>query len=175
MTRPPYTYPAPMASLKLSKAHRLCSQTSIDRLFAASQSRQADTALAYPLRAVWYQRRGYDATSGPALKFLISIPKKRLHKAVDRVLMRRRVREAYRLARHSLVPSDTDRHLAVAFIYVADKPVEYRRVSAAMSKILRRIFPAAAATTPACVADSAAPQAETPAPQTGTAVTPTES
>lgn len=136
-----------MTSLKLSKAHRLCSQTSIDRLFAAGQSRQAQSALAYPLRAVWYPRQGYDATSGPALKFLISIPKKRLHKAVDRVLMRRRVREAYRLTRNDLVPRESERRLAVAFIYVADKPVEYRRVSVAMARLLRNIFPAATAGT----------------------------
>ena len=130
-----------MTSLKLSKAHRLCSQTSIDRLFAAGQSRQAQSALAYPLRAVWYQRQGYDATSGPVVKFLISIPKKRLHKAVDRVLMRRRVREAYRLTRNDLVPGESEHRLAVAFIYVADKPVEYRRVSASMTRLLRKIFP----------------------------------
>lgn len=136
-----------MTSLKLSKAHRLCSQTSIDRLFAAGQSRQAQSALAYPLRAVWYQRQGYDAASGPALKFLISIPKKRLHKAVDRVLMRRRVREAYRLTRNDLVPREAEQRLAVAFIYVADKPVEYRRVSAAMTRLLRKIFPAPATGT----------------------------
>ncbi len=133
-----------MTSLKLSKAHRLCSQTSIDRLFAAGQSRQAQSALAYPLRAVWYQRQGYDATSGPVVKFLISIPKKRLHKAVDRVLMRRRVREAYRLTRNDLVPREAEQRLAVAFIYVADKPVEYRRVSASMARILHKIFPAPA-------------------------------
>lgn len=132
-----------MPALTLSKAHRLCSQTSIDRLFEAGARRQADSALAYPLRAVWYPRQGYDATSGPALKFLISIPKKRLHHAVDRVMMRRRVREAYRLQRHNFVAPDTGTRLAVAFIYVADKTVDYARVAKAMTRLLTKIFPPA--------------------------------
>lgn len=131
-----------MCALTLSKAHRLCSQTSIDRLFEAGARRNAQSALAYPLRAVWHQRQGHDATSGPALKFLISIPKKRLHHAVDRVTMRRRVREAYRLWRQRMVPQAAKTRLAVAFIYVADKPVDYARVEKSMTRLLSKIYPA---------------------------------
>lgn len=129
-----------MATQTLSKAHKLCSQTSIEQLFAAGHNRKASSALAYPLRAVWFPRQGYDAHSGPPVKFLISVPKKRLRRAVDRVLMRRRVREAYRLQRIQLIPEKTEAHLALAFIYVADKTVDYQRIYAAVAKILRKIF-----------------------------------
>ena len=53
--------------------------------------------LAYPLRAVWA-----DSPAGYAqqerVEFLISVPKRKLRHAVDRVKMRRRIREVMRYA-----------------------------------------------------------------------------
>ena len=69
-------------------------------------------------------------------QFLITVPKKRLRHAVDRVTMRRRMREAYRLGREALtasVPVD------IAFIYVADTITPYEPTRRAVSKILGRI------------------------------------
>lgn len=156
---------------RLPKIHRLCSQTAIDRLFLRNGIEGGGSAIAYPMRAVWAPRaqrstevaeavenaasgeetapetvpeNAGEQTSGyvPAAKFLISIPKKRLHHAVDRVLMRRRIREAYRLSRPRYVPDGTAQPLDVAFIYVADHPVDYTRVNSAMKRLLKKIFPA---------------------------------
>ncbi len=92
--------------------------------------------MAYPLRAVW--RTNADRTQGSAVQFLISVPKKRLRHAVDRVTMRRRIREAYRLNRHQLTDELTDR-VDLAFIYVADGLKDYASVERAVCKILRKI------------------------------------
>lgn len=139
--------PRAMATNKLPKVHRLCSKTAIDRLFSHCDPQGGGSALAYPLRAVWAPASGgagEDGTWRPPLKFLISIPKKRLRHAVDRVLMRRRVREAYRLARPEKI-ADTPQtpRYDVAFIYVADKIEEYARVNTAVRRLLKKIYPPA--------------------------------
>jgi len=128
-----------MKRFGLGKAHKLCSKTAIDRLF--DRHGEADAMLAYPLRAVWCRTTAADS-SAPTVRFLISVPKKKLHHAVDRVQMRRRIREAYRLHRPALVPAAGEAEpVDVAFIYVADRLEHFGRVDRAMMRILRRIFP----------------------------------
>lgn len=89
--------------------------------------------MAYPWRAVWRinENRRHDCT-----QFLITVPKKRLRHAVDRVTMRRRLREAYRLGRHNLLPGIK---ADIAFIYVADCLTDYRHAERSINKILSHI------------------------------------
>ena len=123
-----------MEGLRLYKKEKLCSTVAVEQLFM----RGSDTtgALDYPLRAVWRPnpRRHSDAP----VAFLISVPKKRLRHAVDRVAMRRRIREAYRLQRH-LYPMPPGTRFDLAFVYVADRLMPYTAVHAAMGKLLARM------------------------------------
>lgn len=135
-----------MKPFGLGKPHKLCSKTAIDALFGRRDG-AGNAILAYPLRAVWTQDTadtradGTAAPTRPTVRFLISVPKKKLHHAVDRVQMRRRIREAYRLQRPISVPPDgTVPPVNVAFIYVADHLEHYGRVERAMQRILKRIF-----------------------------------
>ena len=80
---------------KLNKDEKLCSRTAVDTLFHEGKS-----LMAFPLRAA-YRLRPRDERH--PVQFLISIPKKRIRKAVNRVLLRRRTREAYRLNRGELL------------------------------------------------------------------------
>lgn len=119
-------------TFRLPKSERLCSTAAIDALFASGKG-----ALAYPLRML-------AAPAGaPRSRFVIVVPKKRLRHAVDRVLMRRRIREAYRLCRAPLREAvDADpglRTFSVAFIYLADKNVDYARVERAMRKLIDKM------------------------------------
>jgi ribonuclease P protein component len=120
---------------RLYKKEKLCSVIAIGQLFDGSGA-DCHSALAYPLRMVWREnpRRSSDAT----IQFLISVPKKKLRHAVDRVQMRRRVREAFRLNRHSH-PLESDRRVDVAFIYVAKTLEPYARVESAMHRLLKKI------------------------------------
>lgn len=66
----------------------------------------------------------------------MSVPKKRLRHAVDRVTMRRRIRESYRLNRHLL---RRDEAVDIVFIYVADKLLPSAKVATAVCRLLERI------------------------------------
>ena len=134
----------------LGKSHKLCGKTAIDRLFSRSD---ASSLLAYPLRAVWGMNDM--RTSGEPVQFLITVPKKRLRHAVDRVKMRRRVREAYRLnrPRWDAATPVTD----IAFIYISDQLEPYVRVEKAMKRILHKAFPQPLAAPPSGHSATSAP------------------
>lgn len=120
-------------SYRLPKAHRLCSHTAVELLFDRESGSRV--AVSYPLRAVWRHNEGRTTPGAPA-QFMITIPKKRLRHAVDRVTMRRRIRESYRLNHGDFavaVPTD------IAFIYLADTLQPYARVESAMRQLLARI------------------------------------
>lgn len=121
-----------MKGLRLYKIEKLCSETAISRLFARSD-KEVSTALAFPLRVAW---RVDTQRQVKLPRFLVSVPKKRLRHAVDRVAMRRKIREAYRLNRHLM---SRDLPVDIAFIYVADKLLPYRRVETAVTRLLEKI------------------------------------
>lgn len=124
-----------MKSLGLYKKEKLCSVVAIEQLFGVGGAEFA--RLAYPLRMV--ARRNPRRSSDAPVQFLISIPKKRLRHAVDRVLMRRRTREAYRLLHHNFEFA-SDQRLDVAFIYVANKLESYANVERAMKRLLGELL-----------------------------------
>ena len=132
--------------LRLYKKEKLRSVTAIERLFAARLSKgqtvmdsmgQINVALSYPIRMVY----GTNPTrSGAPVQFLVSVPKKRLKHAVDRVKMRRRIREAYRLLRGDIEKiADDTVATDIAFIYVANQLVEFDKIKRAMSQLLECI------------------------------------
>ncbi len=135
-----------MVGQRLYKIEKLRSEIAIGQLFDRSNP-AAQSVMAYPLRAVGtvnLSRLAAMETSSeisrrkvaPCPQFLVSIPKKKLRHAVDRVQMRRRVREAYRLNRH-LIPKDIP--LDIAFIYVATEVLPYAEVLKGVTRILTRI------------------------------------
>lgn len=120
-----------MKEFGLGKKEKLCSVRAIELLFGPGG---ADFSyLAYPLRIV--VRTDEVRSSDAPITFLISVPKKRLRHAVDRVTMRRRVREAYRLNR-GRYSFPTGLRLDVAFVYVADKLMNYNAVERSMNRLL---------------------------------------
>ena len=135
-----------MVGQRLYKIEKLRSEIAIGQLFDRSNP-AAQSVMAYPLRAVWTVNSSRLAAMEtpsetsrrkvvPCPQFLVSIPKKKLRHAVDRVQMRRRVREAYRLNRH-LIPKDLP--LDIAFIYVATEVLPYAEVLKGVTRILTRI------------------------------------
>lgn len=120
-----------MKKLGLDKKEKLCSARAIEDLFGPGGA--SFTRLCYPLRAV--ARNNPRRRSDAPVAFVISVPKKRLHRAVDRVLMRRRIREAYRLC-HQDFPLIPGLRIDIAFVYVANDKLPYDKVDAAVHRIM---------------------------------------
>ncbi len=118
---------------KLKKDEKLCSRTAVNLLFD-----QGKSLMAFPLRAAYRLRpRGEHP-----VQFLISIPKKRIRRAVMRVTLRRRVREAYRLTRRELLMPGLDQSgwgVDIAFVYLDKAPAPYHVIHEKMTSLLQRI------------------------------------
>ena len=123
---------------KLNKDEKLCSRTAVEELF-----NQGKSLMAFPLRAA-YRLRPLDERN--PVQFLISIPKKRIRKAVTRVLLRRRTREAYRLNRGALLRQPLEQTgwgVDIAFVYLDTTPAPYEVINEKMISLLNRIAQAA--------------------------------
>lgn len=130
-------FPSPLKGKRLYKFEKLCSKNAVDGIFAHGQS-----AIAYPLRTAYRFRPAEDACA----RFLITVPKKKIRKAVDRVLLRRRIREAYRLTRREMLhPALLQAGIGVdiAFIYLDNENADFDTIKARMSTLLGRIAIAA--------------------------------
>lgn len=122
---------------KLKKDEKLCSRTAVERLFGEGKS-----LMAFPLRAAYRLR----PPGEHPVQFLISIPKKRIRKAVGRVTLRRRVREAYRLNRRELLQAPLDQAgwgVDIAFVYLDNNLAPYSVINERMVSLLQRIAQAA--------------------------------
>lgn len=134
-----FFYLSVMKKFELGKRHKLCGAVAVDRLFTAADSK---SALCYPLRGVWRDGERRDG-GGAQYQFVITVPKKRLRHAVDRVAARRRIREAYRLT-HGRVEeacggAGGETPVDMAFVYVANRVLPSSAIHAAMERLLVKI------------------------------------
>ena len=124
-----------MPSFTLKKEERLKSQKLIGLLFKEGHSFSS-----FPLRLVWIK------TEVPAEKFPIqmalTVPKRAFAKAAHRNVLRRRIREAYRLHKHLLYEElgDEEHRYALMFIYVAKESMDYHSIEKAMVKGIQRLL-----------------------------------
>lgn len=120
---------------KFRKAERLASRKEIEALFKGSNS-----FAIYPIRLVWrvmeFSRSDYPVQAG------FSVSKKKFKRAVDRNLIKRRLRESYRLQKQVLydrLPKE-GRQLAFMFIYTAGEILPYHLIEKSMTKVLKRFL-----------------------------------
>ena len=70
------------------------------------------------------------------------LKQKKIRKAVNRVLLRRRVREAYRLNKKSFVSyfKEKDISLKIAFIYLSDEINDYATIESKVQALMKKII-----------------------------------
>ena len=117
-----------------NKEERLCNVKLIDKLYHNGSS-----FLVYPFRIIWLAA---DSDLPFPAQILISIPKKRFKRAVDRNLLKRRIREIYRLNKSvDLYPflNERSKKIILGVNYIGNEIVEYSSLEKKFINAIQRL------------------------------------
>ena len=121
------------------KDERLCSVKAIENLFDRKNSANGGV-FAYPLRVVFQPIIPAESLENSAIEIqkptqvLFSVPKRQFKHAVDRNLIRRRMKETYRLNKNLLLGT-----FNIAFIYIGKEIEKYEVIEKGMKSALKKI------------------------------------
>ena len=123
--------PAPDRSFP--RRERLKSKKRIARLFE-----QGKSGFVYPVRYVLLDDSAEESVAGKdrSLSVLISVPKRHHKRAVERNLIKRRMREAYRLNKQAL-SGTLSGPCALGLLYASGDVAGYPKIESAVKKIIR--------------------------------------
>lgn len=117
----------------LSKEERLSWKRHIDLLFDKGQS-----FVAFPLRVVYLP---LESPMPAPVSILVSVPKKKIKRAVERNYIKRQVRETWRVRKYELadVLAGKNKALFLAFVYIDKKTHPFAEMGKAMTKVIKTL------------------------------------
>lgn len=118
-----------------SKEERLCSKIVIDKLFS-----EGKTVFSYPYRFVFIITDEENPTY--PVKVVFSVPRRSFKKAVDRNLIRRRMREAFRLEKSTFYEplSENGKSVALMIVYTAREIADYETIHRSLLKGMKKMI-----------------------------------
>jgi len=116
------------------KEERLCNKRLLEQLFSSGSS-----FLCYPFRVSWLKA----VTTQPAVvQVVFAVAKKRYKRAVDRNLIKRRTREAYRLHKEELLYQplqEQDLQIILSINYIGKEINDFTLMDKKMVKLLTQL------------------------------------
>ncbi len=121
------------ASYKFSKKEKLKSQKEIELLF-----KQGKSINQFPIRLIYKVKT---EKSNISINFGVSVPKKKIKLAVNRNLIKRRIREAYRLNNHELKIKllESEKEINMMVIYGSEQILSYKEIEEKIKVTLSRL------------------------------------
>ena len=113
-----------------SKSERLSGKVLIDKLIESGASFNIS-----PFRGTW---RIVDVSESN-VQVLISVPKRIYKRAVDRNLLKRRIRESYRKNKTELCSSMENKNMHFMLIYTSKSMLEYKELEEKTKEVLIRL------------------------------------
>lgn len=116
-----------MGKFSFPKAEKLCKRNSIQELFTKGSS-----FYLYPFKVIVL----LDSPEAMHHQVLFSVPKRNFKRAVDRNLIKRRVREGFRINKQQLIGSHK---LQIAYIYTAKEILDFQKIQEKVTESIRRL------------------------------------
>jgi ribonuclease P protein component len=116
------------------KDERLCNFTAIEKLFNEGHS-----FFIHPVKIIWME---YETGCSNSAQLLISVPKRNFKHAVARNLIKRQIREAYRLNKKILYDylKSKERKCALAIVFTGKNKVSYAQLEGIINLSLQRLI-----------------------------------